>query len=202
MTGKEVAAAYPEAAYPGYAAPIIHKSAQAGQDVEVATALFGLIPSWAKDRSIGKRTYNARTETIAEKPSFRNAWRQARFCLVPMEQFFEPCWETGKAVQWRIFRTDDEPFTVAGIWESWTDRETGEIVKSFSMLTINADGHPIMGRFHRPADEKRSLVIVPPELRNDWLNASAAEAPQFLVPMSEQFASKSAMMSEREASLF
>jgi putative SOS response-associated peptidase YedK len=202
MTGKEVAAAYPKAAYPGYAAPIIRKAAHAVQEVEVSTALFGLIPSWAKDHSIGKRTYNARTETVAEKPSFRNAWRQSRFCLVPMEQFFEPCWETGKAVQWRIFRTDDEPFTVAGIWESWTDRDTGEIVKSFSMLTINADGHPVMGRFHRPADEKRSLVIVPPELRNDWLNTSAEEAPKFLVAMSEQYTSMQAVHSENRPSLF
>jgi putative SOS response-associated peptidase YedK len=66
----------------------------------------------------------------------RSLRAEARFCLVPMEQYFEPCWETGKAVQWRIFRTDDEPFTVAAIWESCTDRETGEIVKSFSMLTF------------------------------------------------------------------
>jgi putative SOS response-associated peptidase YedK len=119
-----------------------------------------------------------------------------------MDNFDESCGETGKAVQRQIFRTDDKPFTVAGIWESWTDRETYEIVKSFSMLTINADGHPVMGRFHRPADEKRSLVIVPPELRSDWLNASATDAQQFLMPMSEQFSSQPAMRSERAASLF
>ncbi|BEP92027.1 hypothetical protein GmRootA79_04110 [Acidovorax sp. A79] len=121
--------------------------------------MFGLIPGWAKDRNIGRRTYNARTETVAEKPSYRTAWRRRQMCLVPMERFFEPCWETGKAVRWSIHRQDCEPFTVAAIWDSWTDRVTGEIVESFSMLTINEDGHPIMGWFHKPADERRSLVV-------------------------------------------
>ena len=170
MTGLEAVPDYPSESFPGYAAPIIRADAALGLKVDLA--LFGLIPGWAKDRNIGRRTYNARTETVAEKPSYRTAWRRRQLCLVPMERFFEPCWETGKAVRWSIHRQDCEPFTVAAIWDSWTDNGTGEIVESFSMLTINADGHPIMGRFHKPADERRSLVVVPRQAWHDWLTAT------------------------------
>jgi putative SOS response-associated peptidase YedK len=182
MTGVEVASAYPAAAYPGYAAPIIRQSGDR-QGADVSTAIFGLIPAWAKDRSFAKRTYNARSETVAEKPSYRGAWRAQRFCLVPMEQFYEPCWETGKAVRWSIHRRDSEAFAVAGIWENWTDRATGEIVTSFSMLTINGDGHEVMGRFHRLGDERRSLVIVEPNNWNIWLTATTEQAKAMLLPM-------------------
>ena len=89
----------------------------------------------------------------------------------------------GKAVRWSIHRQDNEPFTVAAIWDSWTDRITGEIVDSFSMLTINADGHPVMGRFHRPGDQRRSLVVVPPHAWHNWLNATTGTACDLLTEM-------------------
>ena len=128
---------------------------------------------------------------MAEKPSYRTAWRQRQFCLVPLGRFFEPCWETGKAVPWSIHRQDGEPFTGAGIWDRWNDRETGEIVVSFSMLTINADGHPIMGRFHRPGDERRSLVVVPRRAWHDWLTATPDTASSMLAEMPvDQFTSE------------
>ena len=77
---------------------------------------------------------------------------------------------------------------MAGIWDAWTDRATGEIVESFSMLTINADGHPVMGRFHKPGDEKRSLVVVPSAQWSDWLHASTEQAIGMLSAMNpEQF---------------
>lgn len=120
---------------------------------------------------------------VAEKPSYQAAWRQRQFCLVPMERVYELCWETGKAVRWSIHRQDGEPFTVAAIWDSWTDRATGEIVESFSMLTINADAHPVMGRFHRPGDERRSLVVVPPNAWHKWLSATTGTARDFLTEM-------------------
>nr|WP_255346480.1 SOS response-associated peptidase family protein [Acidovorax sp. JHL-9] len=140
-----------------------------------------------------RHTYNARTETVAEKPSYRTAWHQRQFCLVPLGRFFEPCWETGKAVPWSIHRQDGEPFTVAGIWDRWNDRATGEIVVSFSMLTINADGHPIMGRFHRPGDERRSLVVIPHSRWAAWLSATSESAAPLLVEMPvDQFTSEEA----------
>ncbi|WP_424196611.1 SOS response-associated peptidase (plasmid) [Ampullimonas aquatilis] len=165
---------YPSEAYPGYQAPMIVLDESAQTRVELA--VFGLIPHWAKDRSFAKRTYNARSETVAEKPSYRQAWKRRQFCLIPMERFYEPNWTSGKAVRWAIERQDHEPFSVAGIWDRWTDKTSGEVVQSFSMLTINADGHPIMGQFHKPGDEKRSLVIVPPSSRKDWLSATADNA--------------------------
>ena len=187
LVGDAPSVGYPAVTFPGYVAPIIRAGATQGSvtHLRVTLAAFGLIPSWSKDRDIGRRTYNARSETVAEKPSYRTAWRQRQFCLVPMEQFFEPCWETGKAVRWSIHRQDKEPFTVAAIWDSWTDRATGEIVESFSMLTINAERHPIMGRFHRPGDEKRSLVVVPQQAWAEWLNATPLSACQLLASMPE-----------------
>ena len=181
MVGEVAQFDHPPEAFPGYPAPIV--VAAEGDALELRPALFGLIPAWAKDRAFGRRTYNARSETVAEKPSFRGAWRARRFCLVPMQRFYEPCWETGKAIRWSIHRRDEEAFAVAGIWENWTDRDSGEIVGSFSMLTINGDGHEVMGRFHRPGDERRSLVVVDQRDWSKWLRATTAEATAMLLPM-------------------
>jgi putative SOS response-associated peptidase YedK len=119
-----------------------------------------------------------------------------------MEQFFEPCWETGKAVRWAIHRKDREPFTVAGIWENWIDKSSGEIVESFSMLTINADGHPVMGRFHKPGDERRSLVVVTADKWHTWLGASSANAESMLGEMNEsEFNAESAPIRQAKKEL-
>lgn len=203
MTGLGAPEYRPET-YPGYAAPIIRAVDVDAANVvlRVDAALFGLIPGWAKDRSFGKRTYNARSETVAEKPSYRTAWRQRRFCLVPMEQFFEPCWATGRAVRWSIHRKDGTPFAVAGIWESWTDRSSGEIVESFSMLTINADGHAVMGRFHRPGDERRSLVVVPADNWHTWLSATTTHAASMFNAMyASEFAAEAAPTKQAQTEL-
>jgi putative SOS response-associated peptidase YedK len=172
---------YPGETFPGYAAPMIRATGDGGLRAELG--VFGLLPTWAKDRAFGKRTYNARTETVAEKPSYRTAWAKKQFCLVPMERFYEPCWETGKAVRWSIHRTDHNPFAVAAIWDQWVEKSTGEIVLSFSMLTINADNHPVMGKFHKPGDEKRSLVVMPTGRWSDWLGATASSARDMLFEM-------------------
>ena len=199
FTGTAVGQSYPPEIFPGYISPIMYAD---GPGLRADLAMFGLVPAWSKDRAIGRRTYNARSETVAEKPSYRTAWRQRQFCLVPMMQFYEPCWETGKAVRWRIHRQDNQPFTVAAIWDSWTDRETGEIVKSFSMLTINADGHPVMGRFHRPADERRSVVVVAQPDWADWLNAKPDTARQFLRAMpTAEFTAQAAQPPVAQATL-
>jgi putative SOS response-associated peptidase YedK len=172
------ASAYPAETFPGYAAPVALKDEQ-GQ-VQCTLARFGLIPHWAKDTQnatqIGRRTYNARSETVAEKPSYRTPWRKRQFAIALLEDFFEPNWETGKAVRWRIRRSDGQPMGVASLWDRWVNTDTGEIVTSFSMLTVNADGHPVMGRFHRPGDEKRSVVVLEPEDFGAWLSADSVPA--------------------------
>jgi putative SOS response-associated peptidase YedK len=98
-----------------------------------------------------------------------------------MDNYFEPCWETGRAVRWRLHQPDRAPFAVAGLHEHWVDRATGESVRSFSLLTVNADDHPVLRRMHRPGDEKRRLVVVPPQAFSAWLCASTDEAQAMLV---------------------
>lgn len=167
--------------FPGYLAPIKILNQQT-QAAELRAAMFGLVPFWSKDEKMSRNTYNARAESVSSKPSFREPWKKSKYALVPMAGFYEPDYATGKAIRWRIERKDQRAFTVAAIWDYWK-RPDGEGLHSFSMLTINADGHPIMGRFHKPGDEKRSLVIVPPDLRDAWINASPVEAQELLVEM-------------------
>ena len=147
--------------------------------LEAMPGAFGLLPFWAKDRKLSRHTYNARTETVAEKPSFRDAWKRARHCIIPAVAIYEPDWRTGKSVPTRISRADGELMGIAGLWDRWTSPE-GEVVHSYTMLTLNADDHPLMKNFHRPEDEKRMVVILPKGLYNDWLNASAANSHEFL----------------------
>lgn len=173
---------WPDEAYPGYEAPIVRFDPSGGE-AQCLLARFGLIPFWAKESSFGRRTYNARSETASSKPSFRAAWRERRYALAPMDNFYEPHWGdpqgAGRPVRWRIERSDGQPFAAASLWERWTDPQSGEIVTSFSMLTVNADEHPVMNQFHRPGDEKRMLVIVPPKHYADWLGAT----PQLAMDM-------------------
>ena len=103
--GVDLSAGYPEESYPGFASPIVVKSHQTGR-VACGLARFGLIPAWAKDDKISRHTYNARSETVAEKPSYRSAWRQRQFGLVLVDNFYEPSYESGKAVRWKIELVD------------------------------------------------------------------------------------------------
>jgi putative SOS response-associated peptidase YedK len=166
---------YPQEGFPSYPAPIVVQSHSTGR-VACGLARFGLIPSWAKDNKISRHTYNARSETVAEKPSYRAAWRNRQYGLVLVDNFYEPCYETGKAVRTQIRLETGEPFAIACLWDRWRQSKTGEIVTSFSMLTVNADQHPVMKRFHRDGDEKRTPVIVPEANYMDWLGASVEQA--------------------------
>ena len=170
-------------AYPGRIAPVLTSF-----DPRLwIPACFGLLPAWAKDMKIARSTYNARSETVAEKPSFRHAWKQRQLCIIPADAFFEPCYETGKAVRWRIARADGRLMGIAGIWERRM-KDDGLPAWSMSMLTINADGHPIMGRMHKPGDEKRSVVILPDDEWGDWLRAkSEGEVRAMLRPVGADF---------------
>lgn len=140
---------------------------------EALWACFGLVPSWAKDTSIARHTYNARSETVATKPSFRSAWAKHQHCVVPAEAFTEPLYEAGKANPTRIACADGLPMGIAGLWSSWKDpSEAGSpTMHSFTMLTINADEHALMNRFHKPGDEKRMVVILPRGSWKAWLFA-------------------------------
>jgi putative SOS response-associated peptidase YedK len=170
---------YPDETYPGYAAPLVVKSHQSGR-VACGSARFGLIPGWAKDEKISRLTYNARSETVAEKPSYRTAWRQRQFGLVLVDDFYEPSYESGKAVRWKIRLASEDPFGIACVWDKWKEPVSGQLVVSFSMLTVNADYHPVMSQFHKPGDEKRTPVIVSPHSYDDWLSADTAQATELM----------------------
>jgi putative SOS response-associated peptidase YedK len=172
-------------AYPGYEAPVILNIIRKGEDnageVECIAARFGLVPYWAKPEDAEKAkmpfgTHNARSETVGEKASFKHAWRNRQFCLIPAQSFYEPCWETGKAVRWKMSLTNGEPFALAGIWEKWQRDE--KVIESFTMLTVNADDHEVMKHMHRPGDEKRMPVILIEDDYVRWLNATTEEAHQ------------------------
>jgi putative SOS response-associated peptidase YedK len=180
---------WPQETYPGYLAPILTAAGDGEKGLQARLARFGLIPRWCRDAAhaatVGRGTYNARCETVAEKPSFRSAWRERRFALVPMLNYFEPCWETGRAVRWRIAREDALPMLAAALHERWTDPESGETVQSFSLLTANADNHPLLNRMHRPGDEKRQLRLVAPDLGPDWLATAPAQGLDWLARLPE-----------------
>lgn len=146
-------------------------------DHEAVWAMFGLIPPWAKDTKICRSTYNARSETVADKPSFKAAWVRHQHCIVPAEAITEPNYTSGKAVPTRIACADGLPMGIAGLWSTWSGGE-GEPIHSFTMLTINAQDHAVMNRFHKPEDEKRMVVILPRSKWKAWIlsqqNAMAA----------------------------
>ncbi len=121
---------------------------------------WGLIPSWAKDPAIGNRMFNARGETVAEKPSFRSAYRRRR-CLVPANGFYEWRLENGRKQPYVCHR-DGELFSLAGIWEHWQDAAGNEI-DSCAIITTDAQGE--MRELH-----DRMPVYIPPEGYADWLD--------------------------------
>lgn len=172
------ASPFPREVFPGYSAPIVLRR-NAGE-VRCEIARFGLIPYWAKDIKFGRYTYNARSETVAQKPSFRTPWRRRQFCLVLADAIYEPCYSSGRPVRYKIQRPDQGPLALAGLWDEWLDRATGEQVLSFTMLTVNADAHALMSQFHKPGDEKRSVVMLEEPLQ--WLSPELHEPLALLRP--------------------
>jgi putative SOS response-associated peptidase YedK len=134
---------------------------------EISLYHWGLIPFWAKERSIGYKMINAKSETILEKPSYKNSFRSRR-CLVPADSFFE--WKKDpEKTPYRIMMKDERLFSMAGIWDRWTTSD-GEIIHSFSILTTSPNElmrsiHDRMPVILNAADEKRWLSpLSDPEL--------------------------------------
>lgn len=139
---------------------------------------FGLLPLFAKEVAYGRRTYNARSETVDQLPSFRESWQRGRRCVIPAEAIYEPCYESGKAVRWCVQQPGGVPMGIAGVYRRWRSPD-GAWRWSFAMLTVNADGHPVFQRLHAPADEKRMVVILDPSAHDAWLRCTPAEAKSF-----------------------
>ena len=124
---------------------------------------WGLVPSWAKDDSIGNKLINARAETLAEKPSFREAYRSRR-CIIPASGFYEWAKKGAGAKQpFYFYVKDKEVFGFAGLWEEWTDRETGEVLDTCTIITTEANA--VLEPVH-----DRMPVILKPEDYDLWLD--------------------------------
>jgi putative SOS response-associated peptidase YedK len=127
---------------------------------------WGLVPWWWKKKAKeAPATFNARAESVAEKPMFRDAFKRSR-CLIPASGYYE--WQktpTGKQPYYYIAR-DGSPLTIAGLWDEWKDIETGEPLKSCTMIITNAN--ELASKIH-----DRMPVLLQPKDFDGWLNGTA-----------------------------
>jgi putative SOS response-associated peptidase YedK len=156
---------------PGQEAGVVYRDGS----TKFARFRWGLVPPWAKDPAIGNRMINARAETLAEKPSFRSAFRSRR-CLIPADGFYEWKKEEKRKVPFFVFLKSERPFGLAGLWESWKSPQ-GSILNSFTIVTTEANAS--LRSLH-----DRMPVIIRPEDRTFWLSHKngAAELDRLLVP--------------------
>ncbi len=135
---------------------------------------WGLIPHWAEDPAIGNKMINARAETLAQKPSFREAFRKRR-CLVAADGYYE--WQKTAAgkVPMRFVMNDEAPFAFAGLWETWHEGE--EAIRSFTIITTSANG--LTAPIHN-----RMPAILRPEHEAAWLDPAtdALDLHEMLLP--------------------
>ena len=174
--------------FPNYQAPFIRAAREsASYERELVVGQWALIPWFATTRKLKYPTCNARSEELSAKASYKLPWARGQRCIIPALAFFEPNWETGKHIPWQFRRADGEPWGLAGLWNRWTDKATGEVVESYTMLTLNADTHPLMNRMHKPdpkrplsMQDKRSVVPIELEEVDTWLTAPVAQAAQLV----------------------
>ena len=140
--------------------PIVREDVEGSR--ELAFVRWGLIPSWAKDISIGNSLINARSETAAEKPSFRSAFKRRR-CVIPVGWFYEWQRQDGKRKQpWYFRMADGNPVSIAELWEHWQGND-GQVIESCSILTTSAN--ELMAPIH-----DRMPVVLNHEDQATWLN--------------------------------
>jgi putative SOS response-associated peptidase YedK len=148
--------------------PVLAVVANARGERQADFFRWGLVPFWAKDPSIGNRMINARAETVAEKPAYRNALARQR-CLIPVDGFYE--WRkvgSGKVPMW-IHLQSRRPFSLAGLWEEWRPKKDGAPLRTCTILTTGPSD------FMQPIHD-RMPVIVPREARDRWLDPGTAAA--------------------------
>jgi putative SOS response-associated peptidase YedK len=174
FNAKEAASPAPNFnAAPSQALPIITNSVPG----QIQLVRWGLVPAWSRDPASGPKPINARAETLAEKPSFRQLLARKR-CLVLADSFYEwQATERGK-IPHRILLKSEEPFAFAGLWDEWLDRATGELHPTFTIVTT--EPNELMARLHN-----RMPVILPgPDAERAWLADDLAPAAhqELLVP--------------------
>ena len=130
-------------------------------ETHLAELRWGLIPSWAKDESIGSRMINARAESLAEKPSFKGLLRSKR-CLIVADGFYEWKQENGHKTPMYITMKDDEPFAFAGLWDTWKNPD-GQQLRTCTIITTQPND--VVAPIHN-----RMPAILLPEAREAWLD--------------------------------
>ena len=142
----------------------------ADKERELVMLRWGLVPFWAKDPSIGNRMINARAETVAEKPSYRAAFRHRR-CVVLADGFYEWRRDNDTKTPYFISLASGEPFALAGLWESWTDKQSGESLQTTTLITTEAN--EFMRSLHH-----RMPVVMQAAAAGEWLAGSAEPIEQ------------------------
>ncbi|RQU70728.1 DUF159 family protein [Burkholderia cenocepacia] len=186
--------------YPDYDAPIV---GYVDGQFKPMIAGFGFWPSALQKATIerareqGRKpplmrsTMNVRDDNLGKSPLYGPTWRGGRRCLIPARFIVEPSypeayqdekgkWVNGPCVWQRIGVVDRPTMCVAGIWRTLTNQDGAEH-HVMSMITVNADGHPLMSRMHKPSDEKRSVVILRPDDWEEWLTTSNVEAARSML---------------------
>ena len=145
---------------------------------EISELKWGLVPSWSKDVAIGNRMINARADTLTEKPSFREAFAKRR-CLIPTSGFYE--WaktDSGAKQPFYFYLKEKEVFGFAGLWEEWIDKETGDLLETFTIITTAAND--VLKPVH-----DRMPVIIKAENYEEWVDTKIKDTEKlkkFLMP--------------------
>jgi putative SOS response-associated peptidase YedK len=141
--------------------PVVRLNSETGER-ELTVMRWGLVPFWSKDGKASFSTINARSETVATSPAFREAWKTSR-CLVPADWFYE--WQKldEKTKQpYAIAMKDDGMFAFGGLWEKWKDKTTGQVLRTYTVLTT--DPNELMEPIHN-----RMPLIIPPKDYERWM---------------------------------
>lgn len=159
--------------------PVLRKSFEIPKTLQTSYLRWGLVPSWSKQPYTQSPIINARSETVAEKPSFKAAFKRRR-CLIPADGFYE--WKKHKGANLPFFFSveDESIFLMAGIWESWVG-EHGQSLESYTILTTQANS--LMAKYH-----ERMPVILTPDRVPIWLDAdvsnfNSAERDDLFAPL-------------------
>jgi len=150
---------------------------------------WGLIPFWTRDQkqanSIRTNTLNARGETIFEKPSFRKAANSNK-CIIHIDGYYEHHHYKGKTYPFFIFRKDQKPLSIAGLWDEWININTGEVLNSFSIITTKAN--QLMQKIHNnpKLTEGRMPVVINNEEEDQWLTAeNKNDCLKYIIPFED-----------------
>lgn len=153
-------------------------------DRDIRLMQWGLIPSWVSDISqaedIRKGTFNARSESISEKPAFSESFISRR-CILPVTGFYEWQHRGSQKIPWYIYRADNAALSLGCIWNEWTDKETKSVFKTFSIITTEAN--KLLAEIHNSA--RRMPMILDDKDIGNWLSGEPESARELMLPAPE-----------------